>query len=468
MWGRCHGYGIDCLVDGRSPRKSVGHKRGRKPGRPRKTLRLSSPGREDSPALQTPGRKPAALPAAAAAAQDGHKRGPGRPPKSQQRMAKFADATALSDVEASVGTPQTAAFGGGSNRRSAGGRRGVDADTSSLQLSADLGRAGSGGVTSALNLVSDLCRDINPEDDYSSGAAAAVAAQEPPGRAKSRLHVVSMSALQPETALPQDQCVTAQQQHAMADDAAAKKAAEKPVSESAVNESAPAVLAVRRRSPELQQVPFVSSTQYHTVTEGAANAPATAPAAEQPAAKQQEGEAVDQQAQSQLSEPAVQPPMAAVQPLPQIASDATTLTSPSIGHTAAAREATAIAALVDNIERPFDPLRAPARPLKKRKAAEPRLPPQSHVRGRATPEKGPGAVAETANSDAKNGEEQKGCDQCEASFDVDQSTGVGPSRTGANDWRCGLPSLESEQESLKGAGSMDRVVTLLLVIWCVA
>ena len=144
----------------------------RKPGRPRKTLRLVSPGGDapETSGLQAPGREPAPLHLSTAIPPK--RRPPGRPRKIP--LAKYADPTALSAGE-------EAALPG------------------STTITVELGRAGSGGVTSALNAVAELCHDVNPS---SSGSPAA---REPPRQAASRSRLRLMSGLPPEAApqLPQ-------------------------------------------------------------------------------------------------------------------------------------------------------------------------------------------------------------------------------------------------------------------------
>lgn len=138
----------------------------RKPGRPRKTLRLVSPGGDapETSGLQAPGREPAPLHLSTAIPP---KRRPGRPRK--KPLAKFADPTALSAGE-------EAALPG------------------STTVTVELERAGSGGVTSALNAVAELCHDVNP------GSSGSPAARETPRQAASRSRLRLMSGMPPEAA----------------------------------------------------------------------------------------------------------------------------------------------------------------------------------------------------------------------------------------------------------------------------
>ena len=168
----CGGRG----VARRGGRGGRGGRLRRKPGRPRKTLLLCGLD-DDAPDSSTPGTKPAALqPPTDVPAR----LRPGRP--SKKPLAKFADATVLS-VPSSDEAAVAAAPSGRRRRRAAAN---ISAHVSDIELA----RAGSGGVTSALNAVAELCRAVNPAGGASSGSPAA---QEAPRQAasRSRLRVIS-------------------------------------------------------------------------------------------------------------------------------------------------------------------------------------------------------------------------------------------------------------------------------------
>ncbi|BDA47965.1 hypothetical protein COCOBI_11-2220 [Coccomyxa sp. Obi] len=173
-----------------SPLQKEGARRRRKPGRPRKTLRLAStpvaadaseaePSSAPEPSLaQIPGTQPAALQLPNIAAR---RRGPkpGRRPK--KPAAKFADPTALSAQS-------------GEDAASAGVSVGAAAAVSSPATSASAGdlladaRGASGCVTSALDAVTELCRDVNPPGYASSDGTTPT---RPILAGRSRLHVSS-------------------------------------------------------------------------------------------------------------------------------------------------------------------------------------------------------------------------------------------------------------------------------------
>ena len=157
------------------PLQKQGTQLGRKPGRPRKTRRLASPLQaadaseaDDSsapePSAQIPGTQPAALqPPDAVTRRRGPK--PGRC-RRKKPAAKFADPAALSaqsgDNAASVGVS---------------GAPSVAAAASSPATSGSAGAflgGSSGRMTTALDAVTELCRDVNPPGYASSDGATPV------------------------------------------------------------------------------------------------------------------------------------------------------------------------------------------------------------------------------------------------------------------------------------------------------